>query len=228
MARHELSERLTGCAVMLLAACALAAQAQEGPGPVGPVALDPQVVSKLLKQDKPPDYPPVAKLNYIQGPVRMRILVARDGHVSEVHVIQGHPLLAAAALNAVQGWVYAPYRVAKRAVEFSTSVEIRFVLRPKVLTSLPPWPEKDLRERVTPPEVEKQPADPPSDDHVRLRVLVDSGGRALDSQAIAGDASDVRKAEEEVSHWKFRPARWGSMPVPWYLEIDVPVHHWPA
>jgi TonB family protein len=231
MARHLPTERLTGCAVTLLAACVLCvlpARAQDDPPPTSPANLDPQVVSKLLKKDDPPDYPPLAKLNYIQGSVRLRICVARDGRVSEAHVIQGHPFLAVSALKAVRSWVYRPYRVGMRAIEFSTVVDFRFTLRPKTLALLPPSAEKDLRERITPPEVEKQSADPPSDDHVILRILVDSEGRALDTQLISGNVSNIREAEQEVSHWTFRPARWGALAVPWYLEVDVPVRHWPA
>jgi TonB family protein len=231
MARHRHPERLPGWAATLLAACvlsALPALGQSGSPPAGPVLLDHQEVSKLLKRDELPDYPPLAKLNYIQGSVRLRILVARDGKVVEAHVIQGHPFLAASALKAVRSWVYRPYRVGRWAVEFSTLVDFHFVLRPKVIGSLPPAAEKDLRARITPPEVEEQPADPPTDDHVRLRVLVDSEGHALDAQRITGSVSNVREAQKEVSHWTFRPARWGTLAVPWYLEIDVPVHHAPA
>jgi TonB family protein len=192
-----------------------------------PVDLDSRIASKLLKKDDPPDYPPLAKLNYIQGKVRVRVFVAPNGRVTEAHVVLGHPFLAAAALRAVRNWVYRPYRVGKQAVEFWTLIEFHFTLRGKTPVEMPPSAESDLRARVTPPAVLEQPADPPDDDHVRIRVLVGAEGRALDKEIISGDVNRIHEAEEEISHWKFRPARWGAMAVPWYLVVDVPVHHSP-
>lgn len=222
---------MTGWAAALVAASLLGtlpAKTQDNPSPSGPVALETETVTKLLKKNDPPDYPPLAKLNFIQGTVRLRVYVGRDGRVSEAHVIAGHPFLAASALHAVRKWVYRPYRVGKAAVEFSTLVNIHFTLHSKTLVAFPPTAEKDLLARVTPPQVVKQPAGPSSDDHVKLRVLVDSEGRPLDAQLVSGSASEVREAEAEVATWTFRPARWGALAVPWYLDVDVPVRHWPA
>lgn len=203
---------------------ALPARAQAAdPGAADPVSLDGKAISKLQIKNEPPAYPVVAKVNYIQGEVRMRIFVSREGRVTKVHIIKGHPFLAVPAMEAVRNWVYRPYRVGKRASEFTTLVSIHFTLRPKVLTDLPPSAERDLQARVEPPEVVDQPADPPTDTHVRLRVLVDSEGNALDTQRVSGNDSDARAAEQEITHWRFRPAHWGTLPVPWYLEVDVPV-----
>lgn len=220
-----------GCATMALASAllwALPARAQADPDAAGPVSLESKAISKLQIKNDPPAYPAVAKVNYIQGEVRMRIFVSREGQVTKVHVIKGHPFLAAPAMEAVQNWAYRPYRVGKRASEFTTLVSIHFTLRPKVVTDLPPSAERDLEARIDPPKLLNQPADPPSDSHVRLRVLVDSKGHALDTQRVTGNESDAREAEQEITHWTFRPAHWGTLPVPWYLEVDVPVHHAPA
>jgi len=45
---------------------------------------------------------------------------------------------------------------------------------------------------------------------------------------MAGAASLIDEARDNVSHWKFRPARWGTLPVPWYFDADVPVQGWHA
>jgi TonB family protein len=211
--------------VAVCAWCVLAAlTASEIRAASSPIDLDAKVATKLLEKEDPPDYPPLARLNYIQGKVRVNVLVGPDGKVTEAHVVRGHALLAAAALRAVRDWVYRPYRVGKKTVAFWTPIDFRFALRSKTLREMPLTPEKDLRARVTPPAVLQQPADPPSDAHVRIRVLVGAEGRALDEQFLCGDVSQAREAEEEVSHWKFRPARWGALAVPWYLVVDVPVH----
>jgi TonB family protein len=236
--RHRLASHLAGFAAALLAMCACFASpalAQDGPPPKAPISVDAQVAAGLLKEKDPPDYPTLAKVNYIQGIVRMQVFVAPSGKVSAAHVLQGHPFLAASALKAVRSWIYRPYRIGRKAVEFSTLVDFRFSLHAKRLSRFPPTAEEDLRERVTPPEVENPPPDPPSDDHIRIRVLVDSHGHPLDAEILpfsadilSGDAAGIREARQKVLHWKFRPAHWGALAVPWYLVVDVPVRHWPA
>ncbi len=204
------------------------AQAQQDPATGGAVSLDPKAVSKLQIKSDPPEYPAVAKMNFIQGEVRLRIFVSPEGHVTDVHVLKGHPFLAVPAIEAVRSWLYRPYRVGKRASEFTTLVSVHFALRPKTVTDVPPFAERDLESRVNPPKVVDQPADPPTDEHARLRVLIDSEGHAVDTQWLSGRDPDARRVEEQVMHWVFRPAHWGTLPVPWYLEVEVPVHRSPA
>jgi TonB family protein len=228
MAELSQRERLMGCAPLALVWALLwapLAHAQADASAANLVNLDRKAVSKLQIKIEPPAYPAVAKVNYIQGKVRLRIFVSSQGRVTNAHILKGHPFLAAAAMEAVRNWVYRPYRVGKQASEFTTLVSIHFTLRPKVLTDLPPSAERDLEARIEPPRLENEPADPPTDTHVRLRVLVDSEGHALDTQRVSGNDSDARAAEQEVTHWRFRPAHWGTLPVPWYLEVDVPVRH---
>jgi TonB family protein len=231
MAERFHNDRWGRCAAMALAAALLAGlglRAQDDPDKSDPVVLDNKAVSKLLISNAPPDYPAIAKVNFIQGEVRVRVFVSRDGRVTKVHAIKGHPFLVVSAMDAIRDWTYKPYRVGKRTREFTTLVSIHFNLHPKVLSDLPPSAERDLEARVEPPKVADQPADPPSDSRVRLRILVDSKGKALDAQRISGNESDAREAEEEVTQWRFLPAHWGSLPVPWYLDVDVPVRHAPA
>lgn len=204
------------------------ARAQKDPGTSGAVSLEPKAVSKLQVKSDPPEYPAVAKINFIQGEVRLRIFVSPEGRVTEVHVLKGHPFLAVAAMEAVRNWTYHPYRVGKRAAEFTTLVSVHYALRPKTVMDIPPFAERDLEARVSPPQVVDPPADPPSDEHARLRVLIDSEGHAVDTEWLSGRDPDARQIELEVMRWVFRPAHWGTLPVPWYLEVDVPVHHSPA
>jgi TonB family protein len=192
------------------------------------VSLDTATVSKLQLSSNAPEYPAIAKLNFIRGDVRIRIFVSGKGRVIRMHAIQGHPFLVVSAMEAIRNWTYEPYRIGKQARAFTTLVSVRFKLHPKVLTELPPAAEHDMEARVDPPKVAEQPPDPPSDNHVRLRVLVDSNGNALDTQLISGTESDAQMAERELSQWKFLPAHWGSLPVPWYVDIDVPVPNSPA
>jgi len=217
-------------ATALVAACvaAPALQAQEEPLPEQFISLDTQAVSRLRLNNNPPVYPPIAKINFIQGEVRIRIFVSRDGRVIKMHALRGHAFLVVSAMEAIRDWTYKPFRIEKQAREFTTLISVHFNLHPRVLTDLPPTAERDLEARVEPPKIADQPADPPTDSHVRLRVLVDSKGIALDTQRISGNDSDARKAEREITQWRFVPARWGSLPVPWYVDVDVPVPPPPA
>lgn len=68
-----------------------------------------------------PQYPELAKRMNASGTVRMKVVVAKDGTVTDVAVLGGHPLLAAAAEDAVRKWRYEP------GAESIQTVEIRFV-----------------------------------------------------------------------------------------------------
>jgi TonB family protein len=55
-----------------------------------------------------PVYPPDAKKDGIQGPVRVDVRLGKDGAVAEARATDGHPTLAEAALAAVRQWRYEP------------------------------------------------------------------------------------------------------------------------
>jgi hypothetical protein len=56
-----------------------------------------------------------------------------------------------------------------------------------------------------------------------MRVLVGDDGRALDSSLVSGPIGLFESAQNKVTQWRFQPARWGNLAVPWYLDLDVPV-----
>lgn len=213
-------------AVACLVPALAAATQSEHRGPAA-ISLNSKEATQLLVKKQAPNYPTLARVNYIQGRVRVEITVSDSGKVAVAHVLQGHPFLAASALSAIRHWVYRPLRIAAGAVPFKTLVDFNFTLRVTKLTRFPPTAEKDLQAQVTPPEVLDRREETPAD-HVRLRVLVDSDGHTIDTQPVSGPASDIEDAVESVEHWTFRPAYWGSMAVPWYTVVDVPVRHWPS
>src|SRR5215467_3364229 len=63
-----------------------------------------------------PEYPAIARQAGARGDVQMSVTVAPDGHVTEVKVLSGHPMLQKAAKEAVQQWVYAPRQEEATAV----------------------------------------------------------------------------------------------------------------
>lgn len=75
-----------------------------------------------------PVYPAMAEQNRIQGVVRFTALIGKDGHVKNLQLISGHPLLVAAALEAVRQWVYKPTLLNGEPVEVLTQIEVGFSL----------------------------------------------------------------------------------------------------
>ncbi len=73
-----------------------------------------------------PVYPRIATLSGIQGQVKLHAIIARDGSVQSLNVISGHPLLAAAALDAVRQWRYRPYLLNGEPVEVETFITVNF------------------------------------------------------------------------------------------------------
>jgi TonB family protein len=46
----------------------------------------------------------------VQGMVTLQVSIGKDGHVTQVSLISGHPLLARAAMDAVKQYVYEPVK----------------------------------------------------------------------------------------------------------------------
>jgi TonB family protein len=84
------------------------------------------VAAANLQASPPPIYPPLAKAAGVQGTVKLQIRVGADGHVKEVTVISGHPLLITAAVDAAKLYVYKPTLLNGQAAEVLTDVEIAF------------------------------------------------------------------------------------------------------
>ncbi|MGA2267481.1 MAG: M56 family metallopeptidase [Bryobacteraceae bacterium] len=83
--------------------------------------------TKLVSQVRPV-YPPEAKQAHIQGVVKLRALIGKDGAVQNLEVISGHPLLVQAALDAVKQWVYQPTLLNGEPVEVVTQIDVNFTL----------------------------------------------------------------------------------------------------
>ncbi len=75
-----------------------------------------------------PVYPPQAKQARIQGTVRFTATIGKDGTILNLDLISGHPLLADAARQAVQQWVYKPTLLNGDPVEVITQIDVNFTL----------------------------------------------------------------------------------------------------
>jgi len=73
-----------------------------------------------------PVYPPIAQQARISGVVRLDAIIAKNGTIQKLRVLDGHPLLVQAALQAVKQWGYEPTLVHGSPVEVITEISIVF------------------------------------------------------------------------------------------------------
>ena len=99
------------------------------PPHVRPMRRSGEVMAAMLVNRVEPQYPAIAKVAHISGTVHLRAIIAKDGTVRELEVVDGNPLLAQAALVAVQNWRYQPTRLNGEPVEVETYVTVNFVLK---------------------------------------------------------------------------------------------------
>lgn len=195
---------------------------------------------KLILHKPEPEYPVLAKMNYIQGAVRLEFVIDESGSVSKIRVQKGHPFLAIPAIKAVQQWRYKPFELGGRAREARTSASVKFSLRRvfprgrrnfKKTYPTPARAERDLISRVTPPSlispryprVNKASNTAKNQRSIRVRVLLDKTGKIVDGRIVSTTIVNQSAILERMAQWKFKPAKFGTLPVPWYLEIDVPL-----
>jgi protein TonB len=86
------------------------------------------VAAGLLIRQVKPVYPALARQARIQGTVMLAAVISKDGSIENLHVISGHPMLTAAALDAVKQWKYRPYMLNNEPVEVETQVQVNFSL----------------------------------------------------------------------------------------------------
>ena len=85
-----------------------------------------QQANLITKVD--PVYPPLAMQARISGQVRFTVIIGKDGNVLNIQLVSGHPLLVAAATDAVKQYVYRPTLLNGNPVEVITQVDVNFVL----------------------------------------------------------------------------------------------------
>ena len=85
------------------------------------------LAAKILHRVQP-QYPDLARRARIEGVVQLHGIITRDGHIAQLRVLSGHPLLVAAALEAVRQWMYSPTLLNQQAVEVEAPIEVRFTL----------------------------------------------------------------------------------------------------
>lgn len=109
--------------------------------PPGPAAVEPPKVETrrsvmrishvdpaMLVMRVEPKYPTLALQTRTQGEVMLAATIGRDGRIENLHVVSGHPLLIAAAMDAVRQWRYRPFVMNGQTMEVETQIAVRFYL----------------------------------------------------------------------------------------------------
>lgn len=96
--------------------------------PAAPIQVSSGVqAAKLLKRVLP-KYPRLASQTRTSGTVRLLAIIGTDGRIRKLDVLEGHPLLTQAAVDAVRQWVYSPTIVSGQPVEVEAPIEVHFTL----------------------------------------------------------------------------------------------------
>ncbi len=83
--------------------------------------------ANLIRQVKP-KYPVDAKQARIQGIVRFNATIGPDGAIQSLDVVEGHPMLVTAAMDAVKQWLYKPTLLNGNPVTVMTVIDVNFTL----------------------------------------------------------------------------------------------------
>jgi TonB family protein len=84
---------------------------------------------RILHQVRP-IYSTKAQSMRLEGKVVVQAMVKEDGTIGAVKVLEGHPELAQAVVDAVKDWRYQPFLLDGRPIQRETKITINFRLRP--------------------------------------------------------------------------------------------------
>jgi TonB family protein len=96
--------------------------------PSVPLRVSSDTANSYLLHRVEPQYPEQAKLEHIEGPVILAIVIGTDGLVKNLSVVSGDLQLVNAATDAVRQWRFKPYILNGKTVDFETRVTVNFAL----------------------------------------------------------------------------------------------------
>ncbi|HXZ80020.1 MAG TPA: TonB family protein [Terriglobales bacterium] len=94
--------------------------------PSSPVRHSEGVTGGTLIYRVMPSYPAMARGGKLEGEIVLSAVVAPDGTVKSVRAVNGNPILANAAIDAVKQWRYDPFKLNGVPIETETTVKVKF------------------------------------------------------------------------------------------------------
>jgi len=204
---------------------------------------------KLIRRTEP-IYPPAARKKGLQGKVVVQVWVEQDGKISHAKALNGDPVFAQAALDAVQQWRFAPDR---RLPAFTTiTVDFRLPssrgIKLSNISSRDSWVNDKTyefrgktykfkarnvknSESVLSPSPVFDPDPPYTPQAIKARLegtltldtWIDAQGKVTRVEEVSkplGNGLD-ESAITTIRTWKFAPARWQGQPVPVKITIEI-------
>ncbi len=98
------------------------------PTPSQPLKVSEGVAQGLAIRKVAPAYPAMGKAVRASGPVQIQVTISEEGQVIEAAVLNGHPLLRQAALEAARQWVFRPTLLSKVPVKVQGVLTFNFML----------------------------------------------------------------------------------------------------
>lgn len=107
------------------------------PDPPKPPAIHPPVATRVkigtidpsqLIYKVQPAYPAMARNIRVQGVVEFTAIISKTGTIENLQLVHGHPLLVAAAKEAILQWRYKPTLLNGEPVEVITNIQVNFTL----------------------------------------------------------------------------------------------------
>ena len=100
------------------------AQEQAQPQHIGGNVMQYNLASRVT-----PVYPPLAKQQGIEGTVKFEATIDKDGHVADLKVLSGPPLLIQSAVDAVKQWVYKQTLLNGEPIAVLTTIDVNYTLQ---------------------------------------------------------------------------------------------------
>src|ERR1700704_6119246 len=91
-----------------------------------PAPVSQEVTGGQLLHRVAPVYPAQARLLRLEGTVILAAVVMEDGTVGDVNIVEGSPVLAQSAVDAVKHWRYQPYELDGKPVKNETRINVDF------------------------------------------------------------------------------------------------------
>lgn len=105
---------------------AVSPPAPTGVNVVTPIRVGGSIQPPRKIHDARPVYPADANAAGLEGDIHIEAVITREGNVASARVVQGVPLLNAAALEAVRQWRYTPTTLNGVPTEASITVRVSF------------------------------------------------------------------------------------------------------
>jgi TonB family protein len=99
------------------------------PPPTEPVRVGGTIKEPRKLKNVNPEYPAIARSARVQGVVILEATISPQGHVTNVRVLRGIPLLDQAAVDAVEQWQYTPTLLNGVPVPVIMTITVNFQLK---------------------------------------------------------------------------------------------------